>query len=68
MRIAAQHGRLFPPSLPTCETPVLAPSFVWMPGAPAFSCSLEPQWTVACKDDGWPQFTLFAGINVTFGK
>ncbi|NWB27952.1 hypothetical protein [Pseudomonas gingeri] len=29
---------------------------------------VEPQWTVARRGDDLPQFTLFAGINVTLGK
>ena len=29
---------------------------------------VEPQCTSERKGDGLPQFTLFAGINVTFGK
>lgn len=37
-------------------------------GSNILNAYLEPQWTVARKGDGLPQFTLFAGINVTFGK
>jgi hypothetical protein len=29
---------------------------------------IDPQRTVDRKGDGLPQFTLYAGINVTFGK
>jgi hypothetical protein len=31
-------------------------------------CSVHWCNTVERKGDGLPQFTLFAGINVTFGK
>lgn len=40
----------------------------WKAGSNILNAYLEPQWTVARKGDGLPQFTLFAGINVTFGK
>lgn len=40
----------------------------WKSGSNILNAFLEPQWTVARKGDGLPQFTLFAGINVTFGK
>jgi len=29
---------------------------------------VEPQWTVAHKGEGLPQFTVFAGVNITFGQ
>lgn len=41
---------------------------VWRSGAHILNAFIEPQWTVARKGDGLPQFTLFAGLNVTFGK
>ncbi|WP_213938799.1 hypothetical protein [Pseudomonas sp. dw_612] len=41
---------------------------VWKSGTNIFNAFVEPQWTVERKGDGLPQFTLFAGINVTFGK
>ncbi|UZE14863.1 hypothetical protein [Pseudomonas sp. B21-053] len=41
---------------------------VWKSGTNVFNAFVEPQWTVERKGDGLPQFTLFAGINVTFGK
>ncbi|MNF73561.1 hypothetical protein D3C84_555650 [compost metagenome] len=28
---------------------------------------IEPQWTVDHKGEGLPKFTLYAGINITFG-
>lgn len=40
----------------------------WKSGGNILNAYLEPQWTVERKGDGLPQFTLFAGINVTFGK
>lgn len=40
----------------------------WKSGSNIINAFLEPQWTVERKGDGLPQFTLFAGINVTFGK
>ncbi|MGY4638483.1 hypothetical protein ACVWVP_002411 [Pseudomonas sp. TE24901] len=40
----------------------------WKAGTNIVNAYVEPQWTVARKGDGLPQFTLFAGINVTFGK
>ena len=40
----------------------------WKAGSNIVNAYVEPQWTVARKGDGLPQFTLFAGINVTFGK
>jgi len=41
---------------------------VWKSGSNILNAFVEPQWTVERKGDGLPQFTLFAGINVTFGK
>lgn len=40
----------------------------WKSGSNILNAFVEPQWTVERKGDGLPQFTLFAGINVTFGK
>ena len=40
----------------------------WKAGGNILNAYLEPQWTVERKGDDLPQFTLFAGINVTFGK
>ncbi|MCK9818508.1 hypothetical protein M1B35_31400 [Pseudomonas sp. MAFF 302046] len=40
----------------------------WKAGSNIVNAFVEPQWTVERKGDGLPQFTLFAGINVTFGK
>lgn len=40
----------------------------WKSGSNIINAFIEPQWTVEHKGDGLPQFTLFAGINVTFGK
>jgi hypothetical protein len=41
---------------------------VWKSGSNILNAFVEPQWTVERKGDGLPQFTLYAGINVTFGK
>jgi hypothetical protein len=41
---------------------------VWKSGTNILNVFVEPQWTVERKGDGLPQFTLFAGFNVTFGK
>ena len=40
----------------------------WKAGTNILNAFVEPQWTVERKGDNLPQFTLFAGINVTFGK
>ncbi|MCX7079137.1 MAG: hypothetical protein NTV76_07275 [Pseudomonas sp.] len=41
---------------------------VWKSGDNVLNAFIEPQWTVERKGDGQPQFTLFAGLNVTFGN
>jgi hypothetical protein len=41
---------------------------VWKSGTNILNAFIEPQWTVEHKGDGQAQFTLLAGINVTFGK
>ncbi|MEX5684553.1 hypothetical protein [Pseudomonas silesiensis] len=41
---------------------------VWKSGPNILNAFIEPQWTVEHKGNGLPQFTLFAGLNVTFGK
>ena len=41
---------------------------VWKDGANILNAFIEPQWTVEKKGDGMPQFTLFVGLNATFGK
>lgn len=40
----------------------------WRVGKDIFNAFVEPQWTVAHKGEGVPQFTVFAGLNITFGK
>lgn len=40
----------------------------WRVGKNIFNVFAEPQWTVAHKGEGLPQFTLFAGLNITFGN
>ncbi|MDZ5435888.1 hypothetical protein T3H00_24900 [Pseudomonas fluorescens] len=41
---------------------------VWKDGPNILNAFIEPQWTVERKGDGVPQFTLFVGLNATFGK
>ncbi|QVW26217.1 hypothetical protein KJF94_12020 [Pseudomonas hormoni] len=41
---------------------------VWKSDSNILNAFIEPQWTVEHKGAGLPQFTLFAGLNVTFGK
>ena len=41
---------------------------VWKSGSNILNTFIEPQWTADRKGDGLPQFTLYTGINVTFGK
>lgn len=40
----------------------------WRVGKNIFNVFVEPQWTVAHKGEGLPQFTVFAGVNITFGR
>lgn len=40
----------------------------WKSNGNIFNAFVEPQWTVDHKGEGVPQMTLFAGINMTFGK
>lgn len=37
-------------------------------GSNIYNWFVEPQWTVDHKGPGVPQFTLFAGLNITLGK
>ncbi|MFY0477180.1 hypothetical protein [Achromobacter marplatensis] len=39
----------------------------WRVGKTIFNAFLEPQWTVAHSGEGLPKFTVFAGLNMTFG-
>lgn len=39
----------------------------WRVGKNIFNAFVEPQWTVAHKGAGLPQFTVYAGLNITFG-
>lgn len=41
---------------------------VWKSGDNVLNAFIEPQWTVERSGNGQPQFTLLAGLNVTFGK
>lgn len=36
----------------------------WKAGDKVVSAFIEPQWTVAHKGDGAPEFTLFAGVSI----
>jgi hypothetical protein len=38
------------------------------PGATTYNLFVEPQWTVLHDGAGVPQFSIFAGLNMTFGK
>ncbi|HIE0996134.1 TPA: hypothetical protein ACXJQH_005948 [Pseudomonas aeruginosa] len=38
----------------------------WRAGKQILNAFVEPQWTVAHKGDGLPQFTVYAGLNITF--
>ncbi len=40
----------------------------WKAGTNILNAYVEPQWTVQHEGPGVPQFTVFAGLNVTFGK
>lgn len=40
----------------------------WRVGNKIFNAFVEPQWTIAHRGEGLPQFTVFAGINITFGR
>ncbi len=39
----------------------------WRAGKNIFNLFVEPQWTVAHRGEGLPQFTVFMGMNMTFG-
>lgn len=40
----------------------------WKSGSTIFNAFIEPQYSVAHSGRGVPQFTIFAGLNMTFGK
>lgn len=40
----------------------------WKSGSNIINTFIEPQWTVAHNGDYEPQFTLFTGLNITFGR
>lgn len=40
----------------------------WKSNGNILDAFVEPQWTVERKGDRLPQFTLFVGLNVTFGR
>ncbi|WP_455281956.1 hypothetical protein [Cupriavidus necator] len=41
---------------------------VWKEGSTIFNAFVEPQYSVAHHGNGVPQWTVFAGLNMTFGK
>ena len=42
---------------------------IWKPGATIFNFFVELQWTAFHHDGtGFPEWTIFAGLNMTFGK
>jgi len=41
---------------------------VWKSASNILNVFVEPQWTVERKGEGLPQFTLLAGLNVTFDQ
>jgi hypothetical protein len=40
----------------------------WKEGKTIFNAFIEPQYTVAHDGNGVPQWTVFAGLNMTFGR
>lgn len=40
----------------------------WKSGSTIYNAYIEPQYSVAHSGRGIPQFTIFAGLNMTFGK
>ncbi|CAN7499326.1 MULTISPECIES: hypothetical protein [unclassified Caballeronia] len=40
----------------------------WKSGSTIYNAYIEPQYSVAHSGQGVPQFTIFAGLNMTFGK
>lgn len=40
----------------------------WKSGSTIYNAFIEPQYSVAHSGRGVPQFTIFAGLNMTFGK
>ena len=40
----------------------------WKSGSTIYNAFIEPQYSVAHSGAGVPQFTIFAGLNMTFGK
>ncbi len=41
---------------------------VWKAGTTLMNLFVEPQWTVSHDGNGYPKFTVFAGLNLTLGK
>jgi hypothetical protein len=40
----------------------------WKGGSTIYNAFIEPQYSVAHSGAGVPKFTIFAGLNMTFGK
>ncbi|MEM5458114.1 hypothetical protein VSR69_25185 [Paraburkholderia phytofirmans] len=40
----------------------------WKGGSTIYNAFIEPQYSIAHSGAGVPQFTIFAGLNMTFGK
>lgn len=40
----------------------------WKEGSTIFNAFIEPQYSVLHEGSGLPQWTIFAGLNMTFGK
>ncbi len=40
----------------------------WKEGTTIFNAFIEPQYTIAHHGQGVPQWTVYAGLNMTFGK
>ena len=39
---------------------------VWKSGTTTYNLFVEPQWSVASKGTGWPQWQVFVGLNMIF--
>jgi hypothetical protein len=40
----------------------------WKDGHTIFNVFIEPQYSILHEGSGVPQWTIFAGLNMTFGK
>ncbi len=55
-------------TMPSATSSELGAGKAWRVGKNIFNVFAEPQWTVAHRGEGLSQFTLFAGLNITFGN